>query len=72
MFNDTLWKALYRSYLVCIFFTAAAFEAYLVYHVGYAPSSISDITRVALPAALMAVPIVALIILPTFLLFIIT
>lgn len=65
MFDDQTWKALYRSYLTCLFFTGAAFEAYLVYHVGYAPSTMSAITRVAIPAAVISVPIVALFVMPT-------
>ncbi|MGE4270782.1 MAG: hypothetical protein AB7E44_10900, partial [Acidithiobacillus sp.] len=65
MFDDQSWKTIYRLYLTCLFFTGAAFEAYLVYHVGYAPRAISTIMRVAIPAALISVPIVALIIMPT-------
>lgn len=67
MFDDQSWKVLYRLYLICLFFTGAAFEAYLVYHVGYAPNTISTIMRVAIPAALISVPIVALIVMPTLL-----
>ncbi len=67
MFDDQSWKVLYRLYLTCLFFTGAAFEAYLVYHVGYAPNTMSTIMRVAIPAALISVPIVALIVMPTLL-----
>ena len=65
MFDDQSWKTLYRLYLTCLFFTGAAFEAYLVYHVGYAPRAMSTIMRVAIPAALISVPIVALLVMPT-------
>lgn len=67
MFDDQSWKVLYRLYLTCLFFTGAAFEAYLVYHVGHAPSTMSTIMRVAIPAALISVPFVALIVMPTLL-----
>lgn len=70
MIRDETWKSFYRIYAGAVFASATALMAYLVFKVGYVPDSISEYWAIAAPSALIAAPVVTLVYLALFQLYI--